>query len=620
MTFDDVINNRGQDKDSYLKIRFLCNQALEDAIDWAWLDTACINKDSSSELSEAINSMFRWYNKAKYCYAYLVDIGEEVLWHNPDHHVLTHTPWISQIAASKWFTRGWTLQELLAPREVKFYGKKWNFIGDRDDLAPVLARIAGIRESVLKAPAKCISQCSIAEKMSWASSRETSRIEDRAYCLLGIFEVNMPMLYGEGERAFLRLQEEIIRSTDDHSIFVWQPRRPEERHLLLAPSPDRFINGDLIVTVSRLHHVDGHHLGNTGLRITLPLVYTGIQDNWHAILGCRYRDDYQNIIALCLRNRVSGSKDPSTLFVSPTIARSQRYVVQKAPLKREDLPGSKNVIISRALPKAETQSQTAGAKYWFSLEESSGVSIVAAYPPAQFNTQTLVMDLTDSNIQYGAVLVSLTESLAHSNGYDENSWHSRSLAIVFGGWTAPGMAHDTNRDFVGIFGIVQSNLKNLANACRFAVSRSIYRSKEQSQHHVAWVRSVYTVPWSSDYHLGVSFKGDRQIGMLHEVVNVISIELQPSHESRSTPMPVLKQSKEPDGNPLSVERLQDVVRSWTESSMRDNEAREIENEGPDPNAIYELADDSWRGEPPEDESDDDGEVAATDWNSPTMLI
>lgn len=604
-----MINNRGQDKEAYLKIRFLCNQAIEDALDWAWLDTCCINKDSSAELSEAINSMFRWYHRAKCCYAYLVDIGPDILWLNDQAPALLQSQWISQIAKSKWFTRGWTLQELLAPQGVKFYGRKWNFVGDRDSLARILAHITGIRESVLKMPAKHISQCSVAEKMSWAASRETSRVEDTAYCLLGLFEVNMPMLYGEGERAFLRLQEEIIRSTVDHSIFVWQPRQPEERHLLLAPAPDRFTHGNLIVTIPHFHHDDGYNLGNTGLRITLPLVRTGIGDYWHAILGCRYRDDYQDVIALCLKNRVSNRNTPSTLFISPTIAHSQRYVPYKLPQKSEDLPTATSVTVSRTLPRTETQSETAGAKYWFSMEESSGVTIVAAYPPECFNSQTLVMDLAGSQIQYGGVLVSLTEDLINATGYELNSGHSRSLAIVFGGWTAPSAPQEVRRDLFGIFGIVESNLKNLANACRFAVSRSIYRSELATQHHVAWVRSVYTVPWRSGHNLNVSFKGDRLIGMLHEVVNEISVQLHPSHEARVAPMPVLRQSKEPDGNPLGVERLQDLVTSWIESDMVEDDVRGACYEGPDPNVVYELEDDARHVL--EDEESDDEELDAT---------
>ncbi|QIW97938.1 hypothetical protein AMS68_003456 [Peltaster fructicola] len=619
VTFDDLSNNRGQDKTAYRKIRFLCNQALEDALDWAWLDTCCINKDSSAELSEAINSMYRWYHRARCCYAYLGDIGPEILW-GSHTHTLTDSKGRSQLAASKWFTRGWTLQELLAPQTTKFYGPKWNYIGDRDSLAPILAGIARIRESVLKDPAAQVSQCSVAEKMSWAATRQTSRIEDKAYCLLGIFEVNMPMLYGEGERAFLRLQEEIIRSTDDHSIFVWRPHLPGDRNLLLAPSPDRFIEGDRIVKIQKLHHMDGHSFGNTGLRITVPLIKLAPMGCWHAILGCRYRDDFQKIIVLCMRSRVSEDVVPSTLYVSPTIAPQQRFLEQKAPQRIEDLPPSRTVIINRTMPEAET-TQTAGAKYWFDLQESSKVGIVAAYPPEHFNAHTLSMDLNESQIRYGAVLVSMTESLAASTGYETTSWHSNSLAIVFGGWTAPEWRESAetkhvNRHMLGIFGIVQSNSKNLANACRLAVSRSIYRSREADQNHVAWVRSVCTVPWSNDTLLNVTFTGERQIGILGENVNVISVELQRRYESRTTPMPVLKQGNEPDANPLGVERLQDFVRSWTESDVGDE--RELKNEGPDPDLMYELEGEIGR-EQLEEESDDE-EVAATDWKLRTFTI
>jgi len=196
----------------YEKILQTCHQALAHQLDYAWIDTCCIDKSSSTELSEAINSMFRWYAKAKICFAYLADI------HNKDSDV--------NIVKSRWFTRGWTLQELIAPRVLLFYSSDWRAIGSRDAFRDQISESTRIGANVLRDMIPNIhhelSLSSIAQRMSWAAGRQTTRKEDLAYCLLGIFGINMPLLYGEGERAFLRLQEKIIRHTDDHSIFAWR--------------------------------------------------------------------------------------------------------------------------------------------------------------------------------------------------------------------------------------------------------------------------------------------------------------------------------------------------------------------------------------------------------------
>lgn len=635
-----MISGQARDKDAYRKIGFLCTQALADALDWAWMDTCCINKASSAELSEAINSMFRWYRRARCCYAFLSDVPAQLFWQDEYKHMAVPYELSDCLARSRWFRRGWCLQELIAPQTAKFYGKVWNYLGDRDDLAPLIAKITGIRERVLQDPQNEVGRCTVAEKMSWAASRKTSRVEDTAYSLLGIFDVSMPMLYGEGKRAFQRLQEEIIKATDDHSIFVWQPDDADEYHLLLAPEPSRFAHGALVVTIPALHRVDGHTLGNTGLRISLPL--TPVLDRpgcYHAMLGCRYRDDYQNVIALCLQRRtdvdlideqnslptassnaaldnqskrksqrldnVAKEKLPSALFVAPTIARSQRCVVERVPRQIADFPSWPSLMISRTLPVAEQQDTFAGAKYWFDTEESTAFSIAAAHPPECFNSQTSVMNLGDQPTKYGAVLLSLSEGQARAFGLNESTWHSHSVAVVFGSWTSPDLPYDARNDSMGIFGVVQSNAKNLSNACRLAVSKSIYRSANASQHHVAWVRSTYLVPWGDGYYLDVSFKPDRRIGLLSEVVNIISMTIRSEHEiARTTRMPVYKQAEDFGGNPLSVERLQDVVRSWQEDELEDGR-RSFED--PQPGLRYELEDDSWRVQPPEPEDSGESE-------------
>ncbi|KAH7406437.1 hypothetical protein DE146DRAFT_607355 [Phaeosphaeria sp. MPI-PUGE-AT-0046c] len=188
----------------YQKIRQCCEQALEDGLQWAWVDTyaCCIDKTSTAELSEAINSMFRWYRKAKVCYAFISD-------------VIT----VNSLPKSRWFTRGWTLQELVAPRDVRFYNSGWHFLGSKLDLRQVIHSITTIEEEVLVTGN--FETINIARRMAWAAARQTTRIEDRAYSLMGIFDVNMPLLYGEGHKAFVRLQEAIMKVSDDQSLFAW---------------------------------------------------------------------------------------------------------------------------------------------------------------------------------------------------------------------------------------------------------------------------------------------------------------------------------------------------------------------------------------------------------------
>ena len=151
--------------------------------------------------------MFRWYQNASICYAYLSDVKKS------NQENLTK----SEFESSQWFTRGWTLQELIAPKKLIFLDREWAYIGTRDNYKASIAESAKIdayRNGHFMG-------ASVAEKLSWAAERVTSRREDQAYCLLGLFQINMPLLYGEGDRAFDRLQYEIIRSSNDESIFVW---------------------------------------------------------------------------------------------------------------------------------------------------------------------------------------------------------------------------------------------------------------------------------------------------------------------------------------------------------------------------------------------------------------
>jgi hypothetical protein len=268
------------------KIDGCCAQALRDGIVYVWIDTVCIDKSSSSELSEAINSMYAWYEKTEVCYVYLSDVVS-----------ISGSTFLgdSELSKSRWFKRGWTLQELLAPSELKVYNQSWASIGhvfknpkesvvslgrnvrpriiDAIDLGHEVSWITGIPEEYVYRKS-ALDVATIAEKMCWASQRQTTRIEDFAYCLLGIFGVAMPLIYGEGKKAFLRLQEEIIKNDDDHSIFAWGYEGPNGSGAsCFASSPAEFARCSQV----RKHKPAGvkstHYTStNKGLHIEMSLL------------------------------------------------------------------------------------------------------------------------------------------------------------------------------------------------------------------------------------------------------------------------------------------------------------------------------------------------------------
>ena len=201
VTYRDVIDGTGKNKVGYEKIRFCGEQARRDGLYHFWVDTCCINKSSDRELSETINSMFRWYRKAAKCYVYLTDVSTN------DYIDLSLQPWEEAFRNSRWFSRGWTLQELIAPLSVEFFCSNGNRLGDKKSLEGQLYKITGIPVSALQGTP--LSEFSFDERISWAQVRETKREEDKAYSLLGIFDISMPVIYGEGkENAFRRLNRE----------------------------------------------------------------------------------------------------------------------------------------------------------------------------------------------------------------------------------------------------------------------------------------------------------------------------------------------------------------------------------------------------------------------------
>ncbi|KAH9935226.1 HET-domain-containing protein [Epithele typhae] len=269
------------------KIRDFCKLAAAHGYRWAWVDTCCIDKTSSTELSEAINSMFRYYALSQACYVYLSDVSSKCDLGSES----------SEFWESRWYRRGWTLQELIAPRFLVFLARDWTVLGTKVELAPVVEKITSIPASVLKFE-QDLAEVSVARRMSWAGTRWTTRVEDEAYCLMGIFGVNMPVLYGEGSNAFYRLQEEVMRSLTDSTLFLWgtyapsttastlssmaptlSPPTGESRStsiipFLFAPAPSDFsiaCNFDGATKAVNVRAFLGHPLANNELTWSYPV-------------------------------------------------------------------------------------------------------------------------------------------------------------------------------------------------------------------------------------------------------------------------------------------------------------------------------------------------------------
>jgi hypothetical protein len=235
VTFKDVMEGTGQKKPGYDKIRFCIEKSNE--LQYFWIDTCCIDKSDPMELQEAINSMFRWYQDAAVCYVYLSDVSKEgtdapkYSWEVSKDLIFNHASW----EESKWFKRGWTLQELLAPKFVEFYSADREYLGDRTCQTSKIYKVTKIHGDALRG--RALSRFSVNERLKWAEWRQVTREEDTAYSLLGLFDLKMPIAYGEGrEQALFRLQKRINESRESRghlkpavgSIFKWIRGGPEQ--------------------------------------------------------------------------------------------------------------------------------------------------------------------------------------------------------------------------------------------------------------------------------------------------------------------------------------------------------------------------------------------------------
>ncbi|KAF5599052.1 heterokaryon incompatibility protein het-E-1 [Fusarium pseudoanthophilum] len=292
VTYQDSNLESSKSKTGYQKIRKTCELALSDGFDYVWIDTCCIDKSSSAELTEAINSMFLWYQESSICYVYLADMLQGSL-----------------LEDCRWFSRGWTLQELIAPEVITLFDNSWDRIGTKNSLMDQLTAITQIDPDILGHNAPISTAC-IAKRLSWAAGRETTRVEDIAYCLLGICNIHMPMLYGEGKAAFRRLQEEIIRSTCDLSILAWTP--PDSSDVLeeeycgfLAESVNHFSFCSEMYTVTDSLIDEGDiSVSNKGLRLMVQVHFNKYSDQDYRYtlkLDCMVRGSEGDFLTIPMR-------------------------------------------------------------------------------------------------------------------------------------------------------------------------------------------------------------------------------------------------------------------------------------------------------------------------------
>lgn len=355
VSFQDLQSSTG-DEEVYDKIKRFCGVATADGFDFVWMDICCIDKTSSSELSEAINSMYRWYRDAEVCYVYLSDVS----------YANAH----SDFASSRWFTRGWTLQELIAPSTVIFLTSDWQEIGTKSSYQAVISKITGIPANILLGDNP--DTASIAQRMSWASKRETTRVEDIAYCLMGIFGINMSMLYGEGERAFIRLQEEIMKVSDDHTIFAWMSRTWDNNIAgFLATSPAAFAASGNFIRSSHEISRAPFTVTNKGLHLQLPLIAFNSPKQYLAVLNCQEIGKVGKLLGIWLRSFRTGDY----------IARDRCDEIATFGLKDVTGVEMKSVYVINQLP-APHRDATSYRKCFIKRQgiEDHGFSLCEIYP------------------------------------------------------------------------------------------------------------------------------------------------------------------------------------------------------------------------------------------------
>lgn len=392
--FVDFDRGTAAQKPGFTKVSYACTQAKQDEFSWIWIDTCCIDKASSAELSEAINSMYKWYAGATNCYAYLADVDDSSY---------------TQLAASRWFTRGWTLQELIAPSSVIFFTRNWERVGTKAERYNELARITGIDVDTLRGQ-RSLDSTSIAKRMSWASKRETGRPEDAAYCLMGLFNVNMPMLYGEGEKAFIRLQEEIMKYSDDQSIFAWKDGRAQHDsyHGLLAKHPGNFAESGNFVPYRDWEPRTPFSMSNRGLRIDLHLSPLG-RDVYIAALDCPASLRYEGFLGIYLKRISAGDHQYARVRPTEFCQIASRGIIETVYVRQNvKPPDTHDIYPVHAIQLREGPSPEDGCRLNTSFDWSR--KTVAPVEPARARAWVsqqchYAFELAKGTVQLSAVLV-----------------------------------------------------------------------------------------------------------------------------------------------------------------------------------------------------------------------
>ncbi|OSS47961.1 hypothetical protein B5807_06712 [Epicoccum nigrum] len=352
VSFRDMQTGSGENKRGYRKLLFCGKQAADDGLRYFWVDTCCIDKTSSAELSEAINSMYMWYGAAEVCYAYLADVPSNRTFQN-----------------SRWFERGWTLQELIAPMEVIFFDEKWEPLGTRLELSKSVQGCTGIPERVFL-ESTSLDSFSVAQKMSWAANRGTTRVEDRAYCLMGIFGINMPLIYGEGENSFIRLQEEVMRISDDHSLFAWSSQ--DGRGGCLATTPLSFRDCANVVQTNHLDTLyDPPVLSSRGVQIELRFMGCGPGRRGLAILNCCEQGSADKPFAIYVQDLSRSLMQiericRDTLTIPVRNIDPSRYSVRKLHIRTGRPNGQK--ADQRIFDRLSSQEWQGGSTFWTRID------------------------------------------------------------------------------------------------------------------------------------------------------------------------------------------------------------------------------------------------------------
>ena len=329
-----------QGLDGYQKILGGCKKAYGDGIKWLWATPYCVPWDNSTDVSEAVNAMYQWCANSKRCYAYLDDVNKD------------SSSMGTSINNSKWFLCSWTLQELIASKDVEFVDYHWIKIHSKTDMVLALNAITGIPQEVLThglPPPHHQRRPSVAQIMSWAAKRETRRIEDQAYSLVGLFGVHLDVRYEE-ENAFQRLQEAIIKEHNDHTIFAWfENVRPGS---VLAHSPSCFLGSSDIIrldpsvafaselptgAITQLKAHKEFQMAKGCIELWLPVTSNGLRKGVQAKLACR-RKGNQNLIALNLSVALDNydgvfirDMDSDVLFEEPVFRRLYLVFRQSIP-------------------------------------------------------------------------------------------------------------------------------------------------------------------------------------------------------------------------------------------------------------------------------------------------